>query len=65
MDLRKSWVIARKDIFILKGRRNLLGMMIGFPAGLGIALPLIIYHLITKSHSVVYTESFESTFLFF
>ena len=48
MDLRKSWAIARKDLKIIKKRKILLAMLIGFPLIIGVGLPSITEVLIAR-----------------
>lgn len=42
MRLWKSWIIAKKDLLIMRRRRSLLVFLLGLPLAFGIALPNVI-----------------------
>ncbi len=42
MRLRTAWVVATKDLAIVRRRRSLLASLVGFPVGAGIGLPLVL-----------------------
>ena len=57
MDLLKSWAIARKDLKIIKKRKILLAMLIGFPLIIGVGLPSITEVLIARKGFIASTDS--------
>lgn len=48
MRLWKSWMIAKKDMKILRKRKTLIGMLVGLPLALSIALPTLIHQVILR-----------------
>lgn len=48
MKMWKSWLIARKDMTIMKRRRSPLAVTVGFPVALSIALPVILNTVIER-----------------
>lgn len=48
MRLWKSWLLAKKDITILKKRKSLMGGMVAFPLVIGIGLPAVVDYLFNK-----------------
>jgi len=66
MGIKKSWLIARKDLLIMKRRKSPLLLLIGLPLVLGIALPLLIHVLILrKGFSLLLEPNLISAFGFF
>jgi len=64
--LWKAWIIARKDLSILAGRKPLLAMTFLFPLVLSVALPSILLYTATKKHaSNVIIIDLLSSFAFF
>lgn len=48
MRLWKSWLIAKKDLKILRRRKSLMALLLVAPLGLSIALPLVINEVIRR-----------------
>ena len=46
----KSWIIAKKDLAILRKRKALITMMAAFPLAIGILLPTLTDYLIIRKH---------------
>ncbi len=66
MNIKKSWIIAKKDIKIMMKRRTITVSLMVIPLILGIALPSLTYYLIIKKHvTVQYTIDHLSSFSFF
>jgi ABC-type Na+ efflux pump permease subunit len=66
MRLWKSWILAKKDLAIMRKRRSLATAILAFPLGLGIALPLLIeYIIVRKSATVTIVSSLLGAFPFF
>ena len=57
MRLWKAWMIAKKDMKIIKRRKFLLGLIFGLPLAIGIGLPLIIHVVIGRRGFVAGIES--------
>lgn len=60
MRLWKAWLIARKDLTIMRRRRSPLAIMVGFPLVLGTALPVLLHTVISRRG---FTASVESNLL--
>ena len=66
MRLQKSWTIAKKDLKIYRKRRSLVAFTFLFPIVFAVALPLILYHVITaKSVPPSIVVGLVSSFAFF
>lgn len=66
MTMRKSWLIAKKDLLIMKRIKSTLLLLIGLPLVLGTALPLLIHVLILrKGFSPILEPNLISAFGFF
>lgn len=50
MRLWKSWIIAKKDLAILRRRRALIVAIVALPLALGIALPVLTDYIIISKH---------------
>ena len=67
MKFWKAWIIAKKDLSILKRRKALVGLIIALPLALGIALPSLTYYLMIRRNipSSTATELLASFAFFF
>jgi len=66
MAMWKSWLIARKDLLVMRRRKSPLILLIGLPIVLGTALPLLIHILILrKGFSLLLEPDLISAFGFF
>lgn len=62
----KSWIIAKKDLSLVRKRKTILGMLIGLPLVMGIGLPLIVNAVIGRRGFVEAVDTdFISAFAFF
>ncbi len=57
MRLWKSWLIAKKDLMVMRRRGSTLIFLIGLPIVLGIALPVLIHFLILRKGFSASTDS--------
>lgn len=66
MRLQKSWIIAKKDLKIYRKRRSLIAFTFLLPIVFAVALPLILFHVITaKSAPSSTIVGLLSSFAFF
>lgn len=48
MRLWKSWILAKKDMKIMRRRKSLMAGLIAFPFAIGIGLPTLVQYMIVK-----------------
>lgn len=66
MRLWKSWIIAKKDLAILRKRKSLIIAIVAAPMVIGIGLPVLTDYLIIKKHMPgSFTAELLSSFAFF
>lgn len=66
MRLWKSWIVAKKDLAVLKRRRTLMASIIAVPVLLGTALPvLVLYVAVRKSAPPSVVTELLASFSFF
>lgn len=66
MNFGKAWLVARKDLLIMKKRKSILAMMFVLPVLLGTGLPVIIDNLIMrKSPSIIEVAQLLGSFAYF
>lgn len=66
MRLWKSWIIAKKDLAILRKRKNLITLIIAMPLAIGIGLPILTDYLIIRKHVTgSFVTELLSSFAFF
>ena len=66
MNFGKAWLVARKDLLIMKKRKSILALMFVLPVLLGTGLPVIIDNLIMrKSPSITEVAQLLGSFAYF
>ena len=66
MNFGKAWLVARKDLLIMKKRKSILALMFVLPVLLGTGLPVIIDNLIMrKSPSIIEVAQLLGSFAYF
>ncbi|MEM0163959.1 MAG: ABC transporter permease subunit [Thermoplasmata archaeon] len=66
MRLWKSWIVAKKDLAILRKRKSLITLIVALPLAIGIGLPVLTDYLIIRKHiSGSFVAELLSSFAFF